>query len=211
MLILYSLLGWLLDAALSLFTFIGRMAGTAAGDAAEWIEDMLEDDLMACAHRASAGQGRARAARASRGRGQASGHDACSNERQRRHARACPRTGGQALAEAVMATAIPMATIARVLRAARSLLDGRPKCTGALARDVHGHPIDSTDPRAKCWCLLGAINLSAGSLDETAAAVAHFNAVTGIQEPVAWFESPITSMRDVIAALDLAIREAERV
>ncbi len=101
------------------------------------------------------------------------------------------------------------ARIATVLRAARAKLESGPKCTGVLARDRNGKPVDSTDPEARSWDLFGAINGSAKNYEETMIAIVHFRRATGIEHPGAWYDSPKTTRRDVAEAFDKAIKAAE--
>lgn len=100
-------------------------------------------------------------------------------------------------------------TIARVLRVAAGQLDGRPKCKGALARDANGNAVNSVSNGAKCWCVLGAINVAAPSLLVTQDAILFLKTALGLVDVVGWFEDPRTSVSHAVEQLRRAADKAE--
>ena len=56
---------------------------------------------------------------------------------------------------------------AALLHAAGALVE-RGWCQGAESRDVHGVPVDVTDPQAQAWSLLGALQAASIADGETA-------------------------------------------
>jgi len=102
-----------------------------------------------------------------------------------------------------------------LVKGARSLLDNPRNWTKhALARTASDTPVDSANPEAVCWCLVGALSktrMKQGVKDENAIAI-----VTAITDRAVYDRTPDlnrvefndhlhTTHRDVLDVLDAAI------
>ena len=92
------------------------------------------------------------------------------------------------------------------LSRARALLDSPESWTqGALARDATGVPVEPTSQYATCWCLTGALRVSAQTPEEELDAIVQLEG----RVPQLGLEShndhPGTRHADVLGLLDEAI------
>lgn len=101
---------------------------------------------------------------------------------------------------------------AALARRVRALLAEPERWTQTyLARDANGVGVNTRDPRAACWCLMGAISHVLNC--EVGKAVEHplwwdLTELTGTG-PAAWNDAPGRTHADVLALLDRVIAEGE--
>lgn len=114
-----------------------------------------------------------------------------------------------------------MANVKQILKAARDLLtDPQHWTKGTLARNVFNEPVSVQSPRARCWCLHGAIlKVSAATSAEWSQTVAANRALypfvpskygDGPDNVVLYFnDDKTTKHSDVLALLDVAIEHCD--
>jgi hypothetical protein len=99
--------------------------------------------------------------------------------------------------------------IRRVLRAARALLETRPWCQGAEARDLQGRPAHPAAMGARAWSVSGAVYRATGFDGTPERRTLYQRALTRLAEVVgtpllAWNDAPDRRVSEVLAALAAA-------
>jgi hypothetical protein len=102
-----------------------------------------------------------------------------------------------------------------ILKNARTLIE-KGWCQGAWARNKKGKPVQWDNSAAASWCLRGAIHkgaAEASSRDTAGATVTierilrdRFHVIDGLTW---WNDDPKRTKKDVLKALDIAIKEKE--
>jgi hypothetical protein len=87
---------------------------------------------------------------------------------------------------------------------------------GALGRDADGNLVDAQSRCAVCWCLVGALIVTApranaaryAALRLIGQAIADFGGYSRFCDAMAFNDASATKRRDVLAVLRLALKEA---
>lgn len=100
-----------------------------------------------------------------------------------------------------------------ILVAARGLIENKGWTQYAFARDAGNEPRGTTDPRASCFCTLGAVYRAADDLnaDDLAprAILRHLAVQSGYGGIPSFNDDPMTTKADVLSLFDRAIELAQ--